>query len=134
MSNPPPVELSMTHHLNPNSKAAFSSASLAGSTAHLAASFFQKIYCSSALAVKALNATSLFTTYQTELMEEMGRQMDAGTPNPALWEEICFIVDLNLRTSKGSVQSCGRSTGLAVVGEQALWLGVSGLSEKNETS
>lgn len=129
MSNPPPVELSMAHHLNPKSRAAFSSASasLAGSTAHLAALVFQKIYCSSALAV---NATSLFTTYQVELMEEMGRQMDAGAPNPALWEEICFIVDLSLRTSKGLVHSCGRSIGLAVVGEQALWLGVSGLSEK----
>ncbi|RXN11726.1 sodium channel type 8 subunit alpha-like isoform X1 [Labeo rohita] len=41
--------------------------------------------------------------------------MDAGSPNPALWEEICVIADLNLRTSRGAVQSCGRSMGLAVV-------------------
>ncbi|XP_073677299.1 uncharacterized protein [Garra rufa] len=118
MSNPPPVELSVAHHLNPNRKAAFSSASasLPGRTERLTASVFQKIYRSSALAVRALNATSLLTAYQAELMEEMGRQMDAGSPNPALWEEICVIADLNLRTSRGAVQSCGRSMGLAVVG------------------
>ncbi|RXN15610.1 putative GAG protein [Labeo rohita] len=134
MSNPPPVELSVAHHLNPNRRAAFSSASasLPGRTERLTASVFQKIYRSSALAVRALNATSLLTAYQAELMEEMGRQMDAGSPNPALWEEICVIADLNLRTSRGAVQSCGRSMGLAVVGERALWLGLSGLSDREK--
>ncbi|RXN12479.1 putative GAG protein [Labeo rohita] len=134
MSNPPPVELSVAHHLNPNRRAAFSStsASLPGRTERLTASVFQKIYHSSALAVRALNATSLLTAYQAELMEEMGRQMDAGSPNPALWEEICVIADLNLRTSRGAVQSCGRSMGLAVVGERALWLGLSGLSDREK--
>ncbi|RXN03734.1 putative GAG protein [Labeo rohita] len=88
--------------------------------------------------------------------------MDAGSPNPALWEEICVIADLNLRTSRGAVQSCGRSMGLAVweeicgiadlnlrtsrgavqscgrsmglavVGERALWLGLSGLSDREK--
>ncbi|RXN03733.1 putative GAG protein [Labeo rohita] len=107
-------------------------ASLPGRTERLTASVFQKIYRSSALAVRALNATSLLTAYQAELMEEMGRQMDAGSPNPALWEEICVIADLNLRTSRGAVQSCGRSMGLAVVGERALWLGLSGLSDREK--
>ncbi|KAL0153360.1 hypothetical protein M9458_051356 [Cirrhinus mrigala] len=122
MSNPPPVELSIAHHLNPNRRAAFSSASasLPGRTEHLTASVFQKIYRSPALAVRALNATSLLTAYQAELMEEMGSQMDAGSPNPALWEEICIIADLNLRTSRGAVQSCGRSMGLAVVGREEM--------------
>lgn len=41
-----------------------------------------------------------------------------------------MIVDLNLCTSRGAVQSCGRSMGLAVVGERVLWLSLSGLSEK----
>ncbi|KAI2664938.1 Retrovirus-related Pol polyprotein from transposon 17.6 [Labeo rohita] len=41
-----------------------------------------------------------WTTSVAELMEEMGRQMDTGSPNPALWEEICVIADLNLRTSR----------------------------------
>ncbi|KAL1254303.1 hypothetical protein QQF64_016532 [Cirrhinus molitorella] len=50
MSNPPPVELSVAHHLNPNRRAAFSSASasLPGRTERLTASVFQKIYRSSA--------------------------------------------------------------------------------------
>lgn len=134
MSNSPPVELSVAHHLHPNRRTAFSSAlaSLPGRTDRLTASVFQKIYRSSALAVRALNATSLLTAYQAELMEEMGRQMDAGSPNPALWEEICVIADLNLRTSRGAVQSCGRSMGLAVVGERSLWLGLSGLSDREK--
>ncbi len=80
--------------------------------------------------VRALNATSLLTAYQAELMEEMGRQMDAGSPNPALWEEICIIAVLYQRTSRGAVQSCGCSMGLAVVGERALWLELSGLSDR----
>ncbi len=46
-------------------------------------------------------------------MEEMERQMDAGSPNPDLWEEICVIADLNLRTSRGVVQSCGHSMELS---------------------
>ncbi|XDV22771.1 hypothetical protein PO909_027592 [Leuciscus waleckii] len=108
------------------------SPSLSGRTDRLTASVSQKMYRSSALAVRALNATSLLTAYQAELMEEMGRQMDAGSPNPALWEEICVIADLNLRTSRGAVQSCGRSMGLAVVGERALWLGLSGLSDREK--
>ncbi len=65
-------------------------------------------------------------------MEEMGRQIDAGSPDSALWEEICVIADLNLRSSRGVVQSCGRSMGLAVVGERALWLGLTGLSEREK--
>ncbi|RXN13923.1 fibrillin-1 [Labeo rohita] len=40
--------------------------------------------------------------------------------------------DLNLHTSRGAVQSCGRSMGLVVVGERSLWLSLSRLSEKGK--
>lgn len=71
--------------------------------------------------MRALNATSLFTEYQAELMVKMGRQIDAGSPDSVLWEEICVITDLNLlRSSREEVQSCSRSIGSAVVGERAL--------------
>ncbi|KAL1261340.1 hypothetical protein QQF64_006605 [Cirrhinus molitorella] len=56
-------------------------------------------------------------------MEEMDRQVDSGSPDAALWEEICVIADLNLHSLRGAVQSCGRSMSLAVVGESALWEG-----------
>lgn len=61
MADPPPVESSVANHLNPSRRAALSStgASLPGKTERFAASVFQKIYKSSALAVRALNATSL---------------------------------------------------------------------------
>ncbi len=68
-------------------------------------------------------------------MEEMGRQIDTGSPDPTLWEEICeicVIADLNLRSSRGAVQSCGHSMGLAVADERALWLGLSGLSDRKK--
>ncbi|KAI5629051.1 hypothetical protein C0J50_8203, partial [Silurus asotus] len=131
---PPPLELSVASHLHPNRRAALSSSSpsLPGRTERLSASLFQKIYRSSALAVRALNATSMLTAYQAELMEEMGKQIDAGSPVSALWEEICVIADLNLRSSREAVQSCGRSMGLALVGERALWLGLTGLSEREK--
>lgn len=45
---------------------------------------FQKKYKFSALAISALNVTSLLTAYQVELLEEMGCLLDAGSPNPAL--------------------------------------------------
>lgn len=124
----------MASHLHPNRRAALSSTSpsLPGQTERLSASLFQKIYRSSTLAVRALNDTSLLTAYQAELMEEMGSQTDTGSPDSALWKEICVIADLNLRSSRGAVQSCGRSMGLAVVGERPLWLELSGLLEREK--
>ncbi len=130
----PPVKSSVANHLHPGRRAALSStgASFPGKTESFATSVFQKIYKSSALAVRVLNVTSLLTAYQVELLEEMGRQLDSGSPNPALWEEIYVIADLNLHTCRGAVQSCGRSMGLAVIGEISLWLSLSGLSDKEK--
>ncbi len=51
---------------------------------------------------------------------------------PSALEEICVIADLNLCTSYGAVQSCGQSMSLAAVGERSLWLGLSGLSDKEK--
>ncbi len=131
MADPPPVEAFVANHLHPSRRAALSStgASLPGKTECFTASVAGS---STTLAVCALNATSLLTAYQAKLFEEMGRQLDSGSPNPVLWEEICVIADLNLHTSRGAVQSCGRSMGFSVVGERSLWLSLSGLSEKEK--
>ncbi|KAL7851538.1 hypothetical protein AOLI_G00218940 [Acnodon oligacanthus] len=59
----------------------------------------------------------------------MGRQLDSGAPNSVLWDEICVVNDLVLRSSHGAVQGCGRVMGLAVSGERALWLNLSGLGD-----
>lgn len=117
----PPVELSVAHHLNPNCRAAFSSALLAGCTG--LPLFFRK-------SIILLFFTSLLIAYEAELMEEMGKQMGVGASNPALWEDICATAGLSLRTFRGAVQSCDRNLGLAVVGERPLWLGLSGLSDR----
>lgn len=134
LSNPPTVEQSVAHHLHPNRRTTLSSASpsLPGKMERFTASMYQKMYKSSALAVRALNVTSLLTAYQAELLEELGTQLDAGNPNPAVWEEICNITDLNLRTSRGAVQSCGRTMALAVAGERSLWLNLSSVGDKEK--
>lgn len=134
LSTPPTVEPSVAHHLHPSRRISLSAGNvtLPEKTDRFTASVFQKIYKSSSLGVRTLNATTLLSAYQAELLEEMGSQLDSGIPNPALWEEICFITDLNLRTSRGAIQSCGRAMGLAVVGERALWLNLSTLNDKEK--
>ncbi|GLD57017.1 uncharacterized protein AKAME5_002869500 [Lates japonicus] len=87
------------------------------------------MYKYAAQPVCSLNAMALLSAYQAEILEEMGRQLDTGSPNPALWDEICVVNDLILCSSRGAVQGCGRVMGLAVAGERALWLNLSGLSD-----
>ncbi len=60
-----PVESSVANHFHPGRRAALSStgASLPGKTESFAASVFQNIYKSSALAVRSLNPTSLPTKW-----------------------------------------------------------------------
>lgn len=56
----------------------------------------------------SLNATTLLSAYQAEILEEMGCQLDTGLPNPALWDEICVVNDLILRSSLLQVRGpCG---------------------------
>lgn len=110
LSNPPKVEQSVAHHLHPNRRTNLSSASpsLPGKIECFSASMYQKIYKSSALAVRALNVTSLLMAYQAKLLEELGTQLDTDNLNPAVWEEICIIMDLNLRTSLWVRGRCGK--------------------------
>ncbi len=93
---------------------------------------YQKIYKSSAQAVRALNIVTLLSAYHAELLVDMAQQLDSGTPDPAVWEEICVTTDLILRSSRGAVQGCGRSMGLAVAGEWSLWLNLSSLADREK--
>lgn len=131
LAGPPAVEPSVAYHLHPNrrSLSASSSISLPTKAERVTASSFQRIYRYGAQTVCSLNAMTLLSAYQAEILEEMGRQLDTGTPNPALWDEICVVNDLILRSSRGAVQGSGRIMGLAVAGERALWLNLSGLSD-----
>lgn len=131
LAEPPTVEPSVAYHLHPNrrSVSASSSISLPGKIDRLTASIYQRMYKYAGQSVCSLNAVTLLSAYQGEILEEMGRQLDSGTPNPTLWDEICVVNDLILRSSRGAVQGCGRVMGLAVSGERALWLNLSGLSD-----
>ncbi|XP_065137013.2 uncharacterized protein [Paramisgurnus dabryanus] len=95
----------------------------------LTAASFQRMYKYAEQSVCSLNAVTLLSAYLAEISEEMGRQLDSGAPNPVLWDEICVVNDLILRSSRGVVQGCGRVMGLAVSGERALWLNLSGLGD-----
>lgn len=134
LSNPPPVEPSVASHLHPDRRATMSASgpSLPGKMDRLTASMYQKIYRSSAQAVRALNVVTLLSAYHAELLVDMGQQLDSGSPNPAVWEEICVTADLILRSSRGAVQGSGRSMGLAVAGERSLWLNLSSLADKEK--
>uniref|UniRef100_G3Q9M2 Uncharacterized protein n=1 Tax=Gasterosteus aculeatus TaxID=69293 RepID=G3Q9M2_GASAC len=126
LAGPPELEPSVAYHLHPNrrSLSASSYITLPNKTERLTASVLQRMYRYAAQSVCSLNAVTLLG----EILEEMGRQLDSGSPNPALWDEICVVNDI-LRSSRGAVQGCGRVMGLAVSGERALWLNLSGLSD-----
>lgn len=82
------------------------------------------------LKIRTLNVPTLLMAYQGELLEEKGNLLNKNEYNPLLWEEICVVSDLNLRASRGAIQGCGRVIHLAVVGDRALWLNLSSLTEK----
>ncbi|RXN29965.1 copper homeostasis cutC -like protein [Labeo rohita] len=94
LSNLPTVEQSVAHHLHPNRRTTLSSASpsLPGKMERFTASMYQKIYKSSALAVRALNVTSLLTAYQAELLEELGTQLDTDKFGKAINEGLPIIL------------------------------------------
>lgn len=131
LAGPPAVEPSVAYHLHPNRRSisASSQISLPSKMERLTAASFQRMYKYAGQSVCSLNAVTLLSAYLAEILEEMGRQLDSGAPNPVLWDEICVVNDLILRSSRGAVQGCGRVMGLAVSGERALWLNLSGLGD-----
>ena len=131
LAEPPAVEPSVAYHLHPNrsSVSAASNISLPSKSERTTAGIYQRIYKYAAQSVCSLNAVTLLAAYQAEILEEMGQQLDSGAPNPVLWDEICIVNDLLLRSSRGAVQGSGRVMGLAVAGERALWLNLSGLGD-----
>ncbi|GLD48525.1 uncharacterized protein AKAME5_000248800, partial [Lates japonicus] len=106
LAGPPVVEPSVAYHLhlNHHSLSASSSIVLPSKTERVTASDFQRMYKYAAQSVCSLNAMTLLSAYQAEILEEMGWQLDTGSPNLALWDEICVVNNLILRSSRGAVQ------------------------------
>lgn len=88
------MEHSVAYHLHPNcqSISVSSHLSLPHKMERAAAVIYQTQYKYSAQSVCSLNAITLLTTYQAEILEEVGQ--DSGIPNPVLWDEICVVNDL----------------------------------------
>lgn len=115
LSRPPGVEPSLAYHFHPDRRSLrCSSISLPNKTERLAASVLQRMYSYTAQSVCLLNAMTPRT--EGKILEEMGKQLDSGSPKFALLDEICVVNDLILRSSRGAVQGCGRVMGLAVSG------------------
>lgn len=89
------------------------------------------MYSYIAQSVFSLNAMTLLSAYQAEILEEMSQHLDTGTPNPVLWDEIFVVNDLILHFSQIGVQGCSQVMRLTVAGERAraLRLNLSGLSD-----
>lgn len=134
LAEPPAVEPSVAYHLHPNRRAisASSSISLPNKMERVTSSIFQRMYKYAAQSACVLNTVSLLAGYQGEILEDMGQQLDSGIPNPVLWDEICVVNDLILRSARGAVQGCGHIMGLAVAGERGLWLNHSGLTDSQK--
>lgn len=131
LTEPPVVEPLVAYHLHPNRRAisASSNVPLPSKMERVTSSIFRRTYEYAAQSACVLNTVTLLSAYQGEILEKMGRQLDSGTPNPVLWDEICVVNDLLLRSARGAVQGCGRVMGLAVAGERGLWLNHSGLTD-----
>ena len=89
-------------------------------------------YRASSLVVRALNVCSLLSAYQAELMEDISRQLEKGSPSPPLWKEIVTVNDLVLRNARQAIQTCGRTMTLSVAGKRAHWLNLSGLPDSEK--
>ncbi|KAL0194775.1 hypothetical protein M9458_008347, partial [Cirrhinus mrigala] len=134
MGDPPAIEPSIARHLNPVQGGLLAPPKpvLLNKMDRLSASVHETAYKSSALSVRALNIPSLLSAYQAELLDDLGQQLDKGSPSPTLWKEILTVNDLVLRNARQTIQACGRSMALSVVGERALWLNLSGLPDSEK--
>ncbi|XDV29380.1 hypothetical protein PO909_032516 [Leuciscus waleckii] len=72
------------------------------------------------------------TGLEVEILDELGQQLEKGTPSLPLWKEILTVNDLVLRNGRHAVQACGRSMALSVAVERALWLNLSGLPDSEK--
>lgn len=96
---------------------------------HLTASSYQRMCKYAAESVCSLNVRTPLSAHQAEILEEIGCQLDTGSPNPALKDKICVLHDLTLCSSHCAVQGCGRIPLLSASSERAPWLNTSSMSD-----
>lgn len=96
------------------------------------ASVHQVAYKSWVLSVRGLNVSSLLSTYQAEILDNLGQLLDKGSPSPTLWKEILTVNNLVLQNAHQAIQACGSSMALSVVGERVLWLNLSGVPDNEK--
>ncbi|KAL1269062.1 hypothetical protein QQF64_031351 [Cirrhinus molitorella] len=102
MGDPPVIEPSIARHLSPGQGGLLAPPKpvLPNKMDRFSASVHQAAYKSSSLAVRALNVSYLLSAYQAELLDDLGHQLDKGTPSPTLWKEIITVNGLVLRNAR----------------------------------
>ncbi|KAK5935061.1 hypothetical protein CgunFtcFv8_020456 [Champsocephalus gunnari] len=87
----------------------------------------EKSYKAAALSARALNVSSLLTTYQAELCEDL-----SGNPGAATLDEMAAVTDICLRVQRCAVQATGKVMGIMVVQERARWLNLTNLPDREK--
>ncbi|XP_029973330.1 uncharacterized protein LOC115407110 [Salarias fasciatus] len=123
----PPMEPLVAAHLHPRLAASSRDPTLPSKADRIQSAMTERAYRAAALAVRALNVSSMLSAYQAELFEDM-----ATKPDPAVWDEITVITDICLRVQRCAVQATGKSLGTMVLQERARWLNLSNLSDREK--
>lgn len=84
LAGAPTVESLGAYHLHLNCSSIFASfqVTLPGKMDRLTALIYQRMYKYTGQSVCSLNAVTLLSAYQAEILEEIGQQLDSGSPNP----------------------------------------------------
>lgn len=53
-----------------------------------------------------------------QILDDLGQQLDKGSPSPTLWKEILKVNDLVLRNARQAVPACWCSMALSVMGSR----------------
>ncbi len=113
-------------HLHPKHAAA-ANLTLPSKADRFQSSMMERAYKAIALSARALNATSMLTTYQAELQDEASTM-----PGQTHWEEICVVTDLSLRLQRCAVQAAGKAIATMVIQERGRWLNLANLSDREK--
>lgn len=132
LAGPPAVESSVAYYLYPNrySISASSQISLPSKMERLTTSVYQRMYKYAAQSVCSLNAVHFTVSVSSRNFGGDGATAWHRSAEPStLGRNMCGEWFNSLLFPLSPVQGCGRVMGLAMSGERALWLNLSGLGD-----
>lgn len=122
----PAMELLVAAHLHLRLMMSSRNPTLPSKVDRFQSTMNERAYKAAALAVRALNVSTMLAAYQAQLCEDM-----ATKPDPVVWEEFTVIPDICLRMQYCTFQATGKSMGMMVLQESARWLNLMNLSDRD---